>query len=137
MQSTEVPAGTIAARLIAIFVDANQAFYAVLRPIVLPALEGSDEAIVWLFRRLNMGPDAFHELQRMLGEITPVEECDLPPSFTADLLSTFSGTHFTMQGSRLIGQATKGTRPGHPYADLVFSFIFSQHPHLQCHSRRR
>ena len=31
-----------------------------------------------------------------------------------------------MKGSELVSSAAKGTRPGHPYADVVFSFAFHQ-----------
>ena len=43
-----------------------------------------------------------------------------------DIEFIFTGSHFEAMGSTNFGSAHKGTRPGHPYADVVFSFAFHQ-----------
>ena len=41
---------------------------------------------------------------------------------TRDIASIFTASHFEVNGSTSLGSAHKGTRPGHPYVDVVFSF---------------
>ena len=43
-----------------------------------------------------------------------------------DIASTYIASHFQVRGSEDLGSANKGTRPGHPYADVVFSFACHQ-----------
>ena len=43
-----------------------------------------------------------------------------------DIASTYTASHFQVRGSEDLGSANKGTRPGHPYADVVFSFAYHQ-----------
>ena len=55
-----------------------------------------------------------------------MEESSLKDTAVRDIASTFTASHFQVRGSEAIGSANKGTRPGHPYADVVFSFAFHQ-----------
>ena len=55
-----------------------------------------------------------------------VTEAGAHPTFTTDVLSTVSASHFTVRGSNKVGEATQGTRPGHPYADAVFAIAFQR-----------
>ena len=63
-------------------------------------------------RSVSMIPDA----------MTPA---GAPQPLTRDIVSTYTGIYFTVNGSEHVGQALKGTRPGHPYADAVFAFCIS------------
>ena len=108
-----------------IFVDARQAFYDVLRRLVIPIYE-SDEAVAALFKDLDLPPAALHDLAEALSQTDAMTEAHAPQPFTRDVASTYTGTHFTVSGSDQVGQALKGTRPGHPYADAVFAFAFQR-----------
>ena len=41
-----------------------------------------------------------------------------------DIASIFTASHFEVRDSTKLGSAHKGARPGHPYADVVFSSVF-------------
>ena len=108
-----------------IFVDAKSAFYAVIRRLVMP-MDQSDEDIARLFRDLHLPPEALHELAEALSVTDALTEAGASPTLTNDILSTFTASHFTVRGSNKVGEATQGTRPGHPYADAVFAFAFQR-----------
>ena len=55
-----------------------------------------------------------------------MEESWLTDTAVTDIASTCTASHFQVRGSDSIGSANKGTRLGHPYADVVFSFAFHQ-----------
>ena len=55
-----------------------------------------------------------------------MEEDSFKDTAVRDIAFTFTASHFQVRGSEAIGSANKGTRPGHPYADVVFSFAFHQ-----------
>ena len=55
-----------------------------------------------------------------------MEESTFLDSAVRDIASTYTASHFQVRGSEDLGSANKGTRPGHPYADVVFSFAFHQ-----------
>ena len=105
--------------------DAKEAFYAVLRTLVVPITE-SDEAVAWLFQQLALPQTAMVELKQVLAETSLMEASELPASLVDDVTSTYTATHFHMQGGPDLALALKGTRPGHPYADIVFAFAFQK-----------
>ena len=43
-----------------------------------------------------------------------------------DIGFIFTASYFEVTGSSKLGSAHKGTRPGHLYADVVFSFAFHE-----------
>ena len=55
-----------------------------------------------------------------------MEESTLSAIAVRDIASTFTANHFQVRRSEALGSSNKGTRPGHPYADVVFSFAFHQ-----------
>ena len=106
-----------------LFVDARQAFYAVLRKCVIP-IEESGEAIIHMFRTLQIPPEAMTELITILQQAPAFQDAELPPTFIQDTTANYTNIFFQVSGSNLAGSAKRGTRPGHPYADLVFAFAF-------------
>ena len=118
-------AATQGTSIASLFADARSAFYAVIRKLVVP-VDQSDEDIARLFKDLQLPPEALHELAEALSLTDAVTEVGAPPTLTNDILSAFTASHFTVRGSNNIGEATQGTRPGHPYADAVFGFAFQR-----------
>ena len=55
-----------------------------------------------------------------------MEDSTLSALTVRDIASTFIASHFEIRGSSKLGLAHHGTRPGHPYADVVLSFVFHQ-----------
>ena len=108
-----------------IFVDARQAFYAVIRKLVLQVVE-PEQAMLSLFEQLRMPPEAVEELRSILTKGPSMEESTLSTTAVRDIASTFTASHFQVRESETLGSANKGTSFGHPYADVVFSFAFHQ-----------
>ena len=108
-----------------IFVDARQAFYAVIRKLVLQVVE-PEHAVLSFFEQLRIPPEAVEELREILAKGPAMDESILSDTAVRDIASTFTASHFQVRGSDQLGPANKGTRPGHPYADVVFSFAFHQ-----------
>jgi hypothetical protein len=108
-----------------IFVDARQAFYAVIRKLVLQVVE-PEHAMLSLFDQLRISPTAVEQLRGILAKGPAMEESSFKDTAVRDIASTFTASHFQVRGSEAIGSANKGARPGHPYADIVFSFAFHQ-----------
>ena len=106
-----------------IFVDARQAFYAVIGKLVLRVVE-PEHAVISLFEQLRIPPEAAEELRGILANGPAMEESTLSAIAVRDIASTFAASHFQVRGSETLGSANKGARPGHPYADVVFSFVF-------------
>ena len=55
-----------------------------------------------------------------------MEESSLSDTAVREIASTYTASHFQVRGSEDLGSSNKGTCPGHPYADVVFSFAFHQ-----------
>ena len=112
-----------------IFVDAKQAFYAIIRSLVVPVCE-SDEAVAFMFSQLKIPPSSMDALRATLRKGPTITETKVAPAASRDIASTLSACHFTVRGSSLLGSANKGTRPGHPYADIIFAFCFSENSRI-------
>ena len=108
-----------------LYIDAIQAFYAVLRSLVVAVTE-SDEAVAFLFAQLKLPSSALDELRTILAQGPCLNQSDINQATRRDIASTFSACHFTVRGSSLLGGGNKGTRPGHPYADVAFSYVLSK-----------
>ena len=106
-----------------IFVDAGQAFYAVIRKFVLRVVE-PEHAVISLFEQLRIPPEAVEELRGIFANGLAMEESILSATAVRDIASAFTASLFQVRGSEALGSANKGTRPGHLYADSVFSFVF-------------
>ena len=113
-----------------IFVDAKQAFYAVIRKLALQVVE-HEHAMLSLFEQLRIPPDAVEKLSDILATGPAMQESSLSDTAIRDIASTYTASHFQVRGSEDIRSANKGTRPGLPYADVVFSFAFHQVLHVR------
>ena len=92
---------------------------------VIPINE-SDEAFACCSRTSTFRQEAFHELADALANTYALTQAGAHQPFIHDVISAWTGTHFMADGSKQVGQALKGTRPGHPYADAVFAFDFQR-----------
>ena len=108
-----------------LYVDATQAFYAVLRSLVVAVTE-SDEAVAFLFAQLKLPVSALDELRTILAQSLCLNQSDINQATKRDIASTFSTCHFTVRGSSLRWGANKGTRPGHPLCRCRFLLRLSQ-----------
>ena len=66
------------------------------------------------------------EFKAILAQGLAMENRILSALTVRDIASISTASHFEVKGATSLGSAHKGTRPGHPYADVVFSFAFHQ-----------
>ena len=81
-----------------LYVDAIQAFYAVLRYLVAAHTE-SDEAVAYLFAHLKLPTSALDELRTIFAQGPCLNHSDINQATKWDIASTFSACHFTVRGS--------------------------------------
>ena len=96
-----------------------------MRELAFGTLEG-DTAVVELFDRFGVPPDALHELMQVVHSGGVMTQSGLHPHHRAlvqDLhdLSWFITPH--SDGS-MIGLSRAGSRPGESWADIVVAFVY-------------
>eukprot|EP00435_Cladocopium_sp_Y103_P029303 s270_g7.t1 len=108
-----------------VFLDLQEAFYRVLRPLAVGG-RIDDGALAQLSARLHLPSDALHDLHRLLQQPAATEQACLPGHLRRTLLALHTDTHFHVQGQQDFVRTEIGTRPGDPFADVVFGYLFSR-----------
>ena len=108
-----------------LFLDLQEAFYRVLRPLALGD-KMTDEAICAMMQRLRIPPSAMEELARLLELPGATEQADLPPHLRRALCAIHTDTHFHVAGQQDRVRTQAGSRPGDPFADVIFGYLFSR-----------
>lgn len=86
----------------------------------------TNQAVVSSFEQLRIPPVAIEEFKAIFAKGPAMENSIVSALTVRDIAFIFTASHFEVRGSSNLGSAHKGTRPGHPYADVVFSFAFHQ-----------
>ena len=108
-----------------LFLDLQEAFYRVLRPLALGDTM-TDEAIGTMMQRLRLPPSAMTELARLLDLPGATEQAGLPPHLRLAMCAIHTDTHFHVEGQIDRVRTQAGSRPGDPFADVVFGYLFSR-----------
>ena len=106
-----------------IFVGARQAFYAIIRNLLLSVIE-TDQAVVSLFKQLKIPPATMEELKAILRKGPAMEDSTLSALTVRDIASNLIASHFEVRGFSKLGSVHKDARPGRLYADVLFSLAF-------------
>eukprot|EP00435_Cladocopium_sp_Y103_P056434 s522_g19.t1 len=108
-----------------IFLDLREAFYRVLRPLVLSG-DVSDQALAQLAARLHLPDTVLHDLRRHLQEPGATERADMPPHLRRALRAMHLDTHWHIGDQLDVCCTTIGTRPGDALADVIFGYLWSR-----------
>ena len=108
-----------------IFLDLQEAFYRVLRPIAIGG-HLTDSMLATVAGRLNLPEDALRDLQYILQLPAATETAGLPLHLRRALQALHTNTHFRVRGQEDITHTRIGSRPGDPFADVVFGYMFSR-----------
>lgn len=108
-----------------IFLDLQEAFYRVLRPIALGG-QLTDSMLATVAGRLKLPVDAVRDLQYILQLPAATEIAGLPLHLRRALQALHTNTHFRVRGQADTTQTRIGSRPGDPFADVVFGYMFSR-----------
>ena len=106
-----------------LFLDIKTAFYRVLRPLVakLPTTHMQLQA---LLERFNLPASAIDDLVRELNEASMLREAGASQHAETLVAEIHQSTWFATPGLPKVTRTTAGSRPGDPYADVVFNFLF-------------
>ena len=105
-----------------LFLDLKEAFYRVVRGIVIEAPE-EDAMLAHLAARLQLPHDALHELHDLLAADCALIQAGMESKAVRAL---HSDTHFHMNCQPDICRTQVGTRPGDSWADVVFAFAWAR-----------
>ena len=108
-----------------LFLDLKEAFYRVVRGIIVEAPE-DDVMLARLAARLQLPHDALHELHNLLAADCALLQAGMEPHFRKAVCALHSDTHFYMSGQSDTCRTQVGTRPGDSWADVIFSFAWAR-----------
>jgi len=108
-----------------IFLDLREAFYRVLRPLSIGG-PIPDELLALVAARLHLPAEALHDLQQLLRDPSGTERANMAPHQRRTLQALHTHTHFWMHGQDDRIHTRLGSRPGDPFADVVFGYMFAR-----------
>lgn len=108
-----------------IFLDLQEAFYRVIRPLAVGGVL-HDEVLGQLAARLNLDDQVLHELNELLQSPSATELAGLPRHLQIALRALHTDTHFWVTGQTDVVRTAVGTRPGDPFADIIFGYMFAR-----------
>ncbi|OLP84483.1 hypothetical protein AK812_SmicGene34646 [Symbiodinium microadriaticum] len=107
-----------------VFFDLQSAYYQIIREALVPGCE-DDTALLALFDKLQLPPKALIELKQHLQQLALLPAFSASEHLTALINDLFRGSWFRISGSALLTVTKRGTRPGDPAADVLFSLSLS------------
>ncbi|CAE7840747.1 unnamed protein product [Symbiodinium sp. CCMP2592] len=107
-----------------VYFDLQAAYYQVLRQLVVKH-SGSDAALLALLHRLDVPAHAVHELYAKLDKLAALPNLDASDHLQSVVSDVLSGTWFRLDGRACLTATARGTRPGDPLADALFSLTLS------------
>ena len=103
-----------------VFIDLTEAFYRIFRPLCM-SNNLSDEALAAFLKKLNMPDSALHELWTLLDGPNA-----LPYHLRKSIAAIHRNTHFWMRHQTDVVETAFGSRPGDPFADVCFSYVWAR-----------
>ena len=108
-----------------VFVDLTEAFYRIFRPLCMNNVI-SDEALAAFLHKLKMPESALHELWQLLDGPNALQAAELPPHLQRSIAAIHCNTHFWMKEQDDVVETQFGSRPGDPFADVCFSYVWAR-----------
>ena len=90
-----------------------------------PPITTDEEAAAFL-RDLNLPPEALHEAMGILKGPSALEVMEVGCYLRKVVQSTLTGSWMTTQGISTLAQTGRGTKPGDPLGDLLFTIAFTR-----------
>ena len=107
-----------------ILFDIRSAFYRVIRQLVVDVPD-TDEGLLNIIGTLGLPGDAVTELHSKLRSVTALAEARASDHISALVSDVLTGTYFRLDHSDLLYLTRRGSRPGDPFADVLFAFLLS------------
>lgn len=108
-----------------LFIDLQEAFYRVLRPLVVEG-QISDSAIATMAARIGLDTGFLHDLHVALQQPSALEAASVPAHLRRAISALHTDTFFKlpMQSDQVVTHI--GTRPGDSFADVIFGFLMAK-----------
>ena len=106
------------------FYDLQAAFYRVVRETLVPSQQ-DDAALRSLLHRIGIPSVALEELAGQLRKIAALPSMGASPHLVRLIQDLFHATWFRMDFDDVLTCTSRGTRPGDPTADILFSLSFA------------
>ena len=108
-----------------LFIDLQEAFYRVLRPLVV-AGPVDDATVAAMAARIDLDEGFLHDLHLALQQPCALEEAGIPSHLRRAIRALHTDTFFKlpMQNDQVVTQI--GTRPGDSFADVIFGFLMAK-----------
>ena len=108
-----------------LFVDLQEAFYRVLRPLVVDG-PIEDGTIATMAARIDLDEGFLHDLRAALQQPCALEEAGIPSHLRRAIRALHTDTFFRLptQQDQVVTQI--GTRPGDSFADVIFGFLMAK-----------
>ena len=108
-----------------LFIDLQEAFYRVLRPLVVDG-PVDDESAAAMAARIDLDDGFLHDLHAALQQPCALEEAGIPSHLRRAIRALHTDTFFKlpMQTDQVVTQI--GTRPGDSFADVIFGFLMAK-----------
>ena len=108
-----------------IFLDLQEAFYRVVRPLVTDTIT-EDETLAKMAHRLQMTPEALHDLYELIKDSNTAEQAGLSAVQRRYLAALHTDTGFRLRGQTTSCRTEIGSRPGDCFADIVFGYAWAR-----------
>eukprot|EP00435_Cladocopium_sp_Y103_P029735 s3624_g7.t1 len=108
-----------------LFLDLREAFYRVIRPLAVGGVM-TDAVLGQIAGRLGLDDDAVRDLHQLLQTPAGTAAAGLPVHLQHALRALHTDTFFFMEGQHDKVRTAAGTRPGDPFADVVFGYMFAR-----------
>eukprot|EP00435_Cladocopium_sp_Y103_P006178 s5056_g2.t1 len=107
------------------FVDLTEAFYRIFRPLCMD--NGiTDEALAAFLHKLQVPPSALQELWKLLDGPNALDQAEAPYLIKKSIAAIHHNTHFWMESQSDVIETEFGSRPGDPFADVVFTYVWAR-----------
>ncbi|CAE7805943.1 unnamed protein product [Symbiodinium microadriaticum] len=106
------------------FYDLQAAFYRIVRETLVPSRQ-DDAALRSLLHRIGIPPTALEELAEQLRRVAALPSMGASPHLVRLIQDLFHATWFRMDFDDVLTCTSRGTRPGDPAADILFSLSFA------------
>ena len=108
-----------------IFIDLQEAFYRVVRPLAISG-PWTDDLVASMAERLQLDRHILHDLYEHLSGPSAVEQAQMSATAQRAIQALHSDTFFALPGQVDRVRTRHGSRPGDSYADVVFGYLMSR-----------
>eukprot|EP00435_Cladocopium_sp_Y103_P027077 s1060_g6.t1 len=108
-----------------LFIDLQEAFYRVLRPLVVDG-PISDELLAVTAHRIGLDSGFLHDLHLALDQPCALLAAQLPEHLRRALRALHTDTFFQLPGQRDLVVTQIGSRPGDSFADVIYGYLMAR-----------